>query len=120
MRGVREGWVPILERGESPVQRFGNCEALILRTKEDQSIIQEYPDPKFLPPSEREDRYFDDDIVMTHGELLAKRHRQEQMNTNIIFGGVCFVFLIVLACRLRRKRKSYDPLPEVDFQSLVL
>lgn len=118
-RGVKEGWVPILERDESSVQRFGNCEKLILRTKEDDSIIQEYPDPSVLPPSQREDRHFDDDIVMTHGESLEKKHLKEQMKTNIIFAVVWLVFLTVLACRLRRKRKSYNSLPEVDFHTLV-
>jgi len=119
-RGVDEGWVPVLEEGVSALDRFGSCDSIILRTKDDESVVQEYPDPVNLPPSQREDRYFDDDNVMTHGALLEIRHHEEQEKTNIIFGAVCFILLVVLACRLGRKQKSYSPLPDVDIQKIIV
>jgi len=63
---------------------------------------------------------FDDDNVMTHGALLEIRHHEEQEKTNIIFGAVCFILLVVLACRLGRKQKSYSPLPDVDIQKIIV
>ena len=79
LRGVREKWIPELpSRNVSSEDMYGTCEDVLRRTEDDESIVQEYPDPKTTetwigPP-------LDDDFVQSHGD--SENEKEEAMGSN--------------------------------------
>ena len=65
LRGLKEGWIPsIPEPHVSSQELYGNCEDLVLQTKNDMSIVHEFPDPLTLDPNNWQGVAIDDDLVM--------------------------------------------------------
>lgn len=114
LRGVDEGWIPKVVPLLTSEERFGSCESIILRTKDDYSVIHEFPDPKDLPPELVEDRYFDDDVVMTHGLSLERDHRAQQIRHGlVILGMAMMLFTVLRGWKRSKKQGKYHPLPDV-------
>ena len=120
LRGVEEGWFPKVDGSTPARDRFGSCDDIILRTKDDLSVINEFPDPQDLPDDLIEDRYFDDDVVATHGLSLERQRRTQQIRCGIIILGLTMLIFAVLRRNLRprprRQRKDYVSLPDADFE----
>mmetsp|Transcript_2133 Transcript_2133/g.6160 ORF Transcript_2133/g.6160 Transcript_2133/m.6160 type:complete len:548 (+) Transcript_2133:200-1843(+) len=120
LRGVDEGWFPKVDAFIPARERFGDCEDIILRTKDDLSVIHEYPDPKDLPDELIEERYFDDDIVSSHGLSLERHRRAHQIRCAlVILSVVMLAFAVVRGnhrLRNRKQRKEYDALPDAEFE----
>ena len=123
LRGVDEGWFPKVDASIPARERFGDCEDIILRTKDDLSVIHEYPNPKDLPSELIEDRHFDDDIVSTHGHSLERPHRAHQIWCSLVALSVAMLIFAVLRGRHRllprEQRKEYDELPDADIEVVV-
>ena len=123
LRGVDEGWFPKVDASIPARERFGDCEDIILRTKDDLSVIHEYPNPKDLPSELIEDRHFDDDIVSTHGHSLERPHRAHQIWCSLVALSVAMLIFAVLRGRHRllprKQRKEYDELPDADIEVVV-
>ena len=120
LRGVEEGWFPKVDDGIPAQEHFGSCDDIILRTKDDLSVIHEYPDPEDLPNDLIEDRYFDDDVVATHGFSLERRYRAHQIRRGIIFLWLLTLIFAALRRKYRQQprgqHKGYDVLPDADFE----
>ena len=73
IRGLREGWIPpIPPPTKASVDLYGTCEDILLKTKDDMSILTVIPDPSTLPKNLKNWQGFsiDDDLVVSHGESL--------------------------------------------------
>lgn len=119
LRGFEEGWFPKIDSATPAEERFGSCNDIILRTKDDLSVIHEYPDPSDLPDDLIEDRHFDDDVVTTHGLSLERRYRTHQIRCGLIILGLSTLIFAALRRKHRqrsRQRKDYDVLPDADFE----
>eukprot|EP00562_Extubocellulus_spinifer_P032547 CAMPEP_0178730436 /NCGR_PEP_ID=MMETSP0699-20121125/29516_1 /TAXON_ID=265572 /ORGANISM="Extubocellulus spinifer, Strain CCMP396" /LENGTH=569 /DNA_ID=CAMNT_0020382457 /DNA_START=305 /DNA_END=2014 /DNA_ORIENTATION=+ len=117
LRGIDEGWIPQVRREILAEDRFGSCETIIERTKDDYSVVHEFPDPKDLPPDLVEDRYFDDDVVMTHGQSLERDYRSQQIRYGIILVGIVMIFLTITR-KWKRDSAQYRPLPDVGVEAI--
>ena len=71
LRGVREGWIPVLPKDRSALDLFGTCESIIFRTDDDESIVHEFPDPEAVAPDWQAVTP-DDDVVVSHGQSLLR------------------------------------------------
>lgn len=69
LRGVREGWIPVLGENQPAEDVFGSCESIIFRTDDEGLFVHEFPDPTEIAPDwQAVDA--DDDVVVTHGDSL--------------------------------------------------
>jgi len=80
LRGVREEWIPHLAaRNVSSASVYGTCEDILRQTRDDDSIVHEYPDPKHTTtwkgPS------LDDDLVTSHGDSLKEEEGNDDDDT---------------------------------------
>jgi hypothetical protein len=71
LRGYREGWIPKLPSpSESAQSVFGTCREIAAKTKDDATLVTEYPNPKTTPdlwsglPA-------DDDFVVSHADSIT-------------------------------------------------
>ncbi len=72
LRGQEEGWIPKIPSPDtSSIDLYGTCYDIIFRTKDDESIVHEFPDPKSLDPNNWQGFNIDDDVVVTHGQSLS-------------------------------------------------
>ena len=81
LRGVEEGWFPTpLPPPHVPSQeRFGTCQDILFRTKDDMSIVHEFPDPtQVWTPSSV---VIDDDVVLSHGDSLLRNKTSTSTTT---------------------------------------
>jgi glucan 1,3-beta-glucosidase len=77
LRGLDEGWFPSLPGpDETSESIYGNCFDIMWRTSDNSTaILEEYPDPKYLPPETDRNKMIDDDVVLSHGDsLLVNPH----------------------------------------------
>jgi len=120
LRGVEGGWFPKVDGSMLARERFGSCDDIILRTKDDLSVVHEYPDPRDLPDDLVEDRHFDDDIVATHGKSLERQRRVGHIRYDLVILGITMLAFAVLRREQRRRtrkhHKEYDTLPDADFE----
>lgn len=49
----------------------------MLETKDDESIVDEYPDPATLPKKNWQGVDIDDDVVVSHGDSVMKNKKQK-------------------------------------------
>ena len=117
LRGIDEGWIPKVLPHALAEDRFGSCDSIITRTKDDYSVVHEFPDPKDLPPEVVQDRYFDDDVVMTHGLSLEREHHAQQIQHVVAFLGIA-IMLLTIVKRWNRHHKEYYPLPDVGTETI--
>jgi len=132
LRGVREGWIPILAEIDQPSQDlYGTCYDILFKTKDvREDVVHTFPDPADLP----EDRWrgvpIDDDVVLSHGQTLMMpdgiHHRQRYDDDNgnesrgvvewIVLGTLAVVVVQVVRKYLRRRRKQamYTELPAME------
>ena len=72
LRGYQEGWIPTLPRPtESSESLFGSCHDIAEDTRDDSTVVNEYPNPATHPglwsgPS------VDDDFVLSHAGSLGR------------------------------------------------
>ena len=81
LRGVKEGWIPTIpDTSESSESVFGTCREIAQKTKDDVSIINEFPDPKHLDDSIWIGRELDDDYVVSHAGSLKVDTTKDKPN----------------------------------------
>ena len=128
LRGVKEGWIPVLAETNQPSQDlFGTCYDILFKTLDDrEDVVHTFPDPADLP----EDRWrgvpIDDDVVLSHGQSLMKpdgihhRQRYEDNDSGASSHAAQWILLSALAAavvhvtrkylRRRRKQAMYTPI----------
>jgi glucan 1,3-beta-glucosidase len=114
LRGLREGWIPLLPEPNIPSeQAFGSCYDIIFKTDDDWKIVDEIPDPSDHTISEQGSA-FDDDIVLSHGKNLRKNSqgqwvvkRQVSYNHNLFWFLAVVVSLAIYWIKRRRSPKGY-------------
>lgn len=84
LRGYKEEWVPTLpSSNESTESAYGTCREIAEKTKDDKSIIQEFPDPE-THPELWSGPVVDDDFVLSHAGSLDgddQVKKNEDMNS---------------------------------------
>lgn len=82
MRGLREGWIPKIPAPEvSSESLYGACTNIIFQTKDDMSIIHEFPPKASEDPNNWQGVEINDDIVISHGNSLLKGGEKEKEST---------------------------------------
>jgi len=73
LRGIKEGWIPpIPPKNVSSLSLYGTCYDIIFETKDNSSIVHEFPDPSSLNPNNWQGFPIDDDVVVSHGASLIQ------------------------------------------------
>ena len=81
LRGYREGWIPKLPSpSESSQSIFGTCREIAAKTKDDTTLVTEYPNPKTTPdlwsgPAA------DDDFVVSHADSFDVSNTKSKATT---------------------------------------
>ena len=126
LRGVREGWMPVLPRNATTPSQdlYGTCYDIIFRTSDDMSILHEFPDAAHLPEHDWAGPPIDDDVVLSHGDILLNvdghyiepQHHGGRHLRNWLLGiiGVFFVYVVSRAFHKRQRKKQYTPIDSVD------
>jgi glucan 1,3-beta-glucosidase len=86
LRGIQDGWFPNIvdDSSISSESMYGTCYDIMWRTDDNRSVIlEEYPDPMYLPPETDPMKIIDDDIVLSHGESLMHPQHHSQINADI-------------------------------------
>ena len=82
LRGIREGWIPkIPAPGVDSQELYGSCHDIADRTKDDMSIIHEFPDPSTLPANNWQGVEIDDDYVVSHANTVQVPGSKGQKGT---------------------------------------
>eukprot|EP00980_Cylindrotheca_fusiformis_P005008 scaffold1062_cov130-Cylindrotheca_fusiformis.AAC.14 len=71
--GVKQGWIlnfPPKEKTSESI--YGKCEEIAAKTRDDESIINEFPDPNDLPSNAWLGEEMDDDYVLSHAASLGE------------------------------------------------
>ena len=132
LRGIDEGWFPVIPDPSVASQSlFGNCLDILFRADDNRTaIIEEFPDPAFLPPVTDADKVVDDDIVVSHGESLfypfyqpsdsQQRYRQHDLFRLhwLWIGTVLIAIIIGIRTFNNRKRHKYTSL-DVEISASV-
>lgn len=72
LRGLREGWIPsIPDTNVSSTSLYGTCHDIAERTKDDMSIIHEFPVPSTVSETNWQGVDIDDDYVLSHAGSLG-------------------------------------------------
>lgn len=107
LRGLREGWIQVPSDRVASQQVFGSCYDILFETKDDMSIIHEYP-----PPTDDSDNWqgvnLDDDVVLSHGDSLLPPRRPWIW----LPFGVVLVILVWLG--RRRRQHGYQPVQNIQ------
>lgn len=73
LRGIREGWIPRIPPPHvGSVNLYGSCYDVLFQTKDDMSIVHEFPDPSSLDLNNWQSIPIADDVVVSHGESVSK------------------------------------------------
>jgi glucan 1,3-beta-glucosidase len=121
LRGIDEGWIPpIPASNTSSESLFGSCEDILFRSSDNRiAIVEEFPDPMYLPPVTDPLKIIDDNVVISHGESLLhpdryKNNEHDFLNRHYHYHwyhwlplGLVFFALGIAAFRewMRRKAK---------------
>jgi glucan 1,3-beta-glucosidase len=81
LRGVKENWIPKFpESGVDSKSVYGSCEEIAKQTKDDMSIVEEFPDPNerdtWLGPP------IDDDFVVSHTTRSEEKNHDMTATTS--------------------------------------
>lgn len=107
LRGIREGWIPILPPPDVPsVQIYGTCEDILFRTDDNYTLIHETPDPSTLDWTKWQGWDLDDDVVKTHGESLLPDYRPPHEYRNYGMYAVFILLSAVIAFYMKRLRAN--------------
>jgi hypothetical protein len=72
LRGLREGWIPSIPgTSVSSTSLYGTCHDIAERTKDDMSIVHEFPVPSTLSEANWQGVDIDDDYVLSHAGSLV-------------------------------------------------
>lgn len=125
LRGVDEGWFPAIpaDTSQSSQSLFGSCLEILFRTSDNSTaIVQEFPDPAYLPPVTDPHKIIDDDVVLSHGESLLHPNNDNNQSFHnqrrvffwhhwLLFGAVLVALgIVVRKCKNSRKRAKYSQL----------
>jgi glucan 1,3-beta-glucosidase len=78
LRGLREGWIPSIPgTNVSSTSLYGTCHDIAERTKDDLSIIHEFPVPSTLSEANWQGVNIDDDYVLSHAGNLGNAVGEE-------------------------------------------
>lgn len=115
LRGLREGWIPVLPDRNIPSQDiFGSCYDIIFKTSDDWNIIDEIPSPSESTLSQ-DGSPIDDDIVLSHGKILRKNHQGQWsvkrksnfMTDHLLLLAAMFVVGVTYCVMKRGQRRGY-------------
>lgn len=131
LRGVREGWIPVLPSSDEPSEDlYGTCYDILFKTRDErEEVIHTFPDPADLPDDRWHGVPIDDDVVLSHGQTLMMpdgihhRQRYPDNDTNINIGPrhllvwILFGTLVIAILHFvrniwhrRRKQAIYTPI----------
>lgn len=83
LRGLREGWIPSIPgTNVSSTSLYGTCHDIAERTKDDMSIIHEFPVPSTLSESNWQGVDIDDDYVLSHAGTLGNAVADEDKESD--------------------------------------
>lgn len=69
--GAKQGWIPNFPPDrKSSESVYGTCEEIASKTRDDDSIVHEFPDPDDLPENAWLGEEIDDDYVLSHAEKV--------------------------------------------------
>lgn len=95
LRGIHEGWMPkLLPPDVTSVVEYGTCYDIMFQTKDDMSIVHEFPGPESLDTSNWQGRPIDDDVVVSHGKSLLSEKEITPTHTDHL--GTVALFLIIV------------------------
>jgi glucan 1,3-beta-glucosidase len=135
LRGIREGWIPVLPERDVPSEHvFGSCYDILNRTEDDMNVIDEIPAPSEYTLS-NEGSPIDDDVVLSHGSNLIHTTDGQwiivypsnsllwSLKSIVMIFFSCFLLILWKRYRLQRRRRweylSIDDL-EMDLSSIIL
>ena len=73
LRGLQDGWFPniVADADTSSESVYGSCYDIMWRTNDNRTnVLEEYPDPQYVPIETDPKKIIDDDVVLSHGESL--------------------------------------------------
>jgi hypothetical protein len=133
LRGIREGWIPRIPPPHvSSVDLYGSCYDVLFQTKDDMSIVNEFPDPSSLDLNNWQSIPISDDVVVSHGQSVSKDESGHWVvrkpggnNSNEgLDGGIMIVGVVVLTIALllgvyfvhvigrnNKKKEGYEEIP---------
>jgi glucan 1,3-beta-glucosidase len=71
LRGLQDGWFPtiVADANISSESVYGSCYDIMWRTSDNSTaVLEEYPDPKYVPVETDPNKIIDDDVVLSHGD----------------------------------------------------
>jgi len=122
IRGINEGWIPkIPSTNVSSTSLYGTFYDIMFQTMDEVSIVHEFPDATSLDPNNWQGIPITDDVVITHGESVARVERFEKTereytsstSSSMVIASVALVIGVLLAKFLMMKRgqkKGYTKL----------
>ena len=110
LRGLQEGWIPsIPPTNVNSKDLYGTCEDIIFQTKDDMSIVHEFPDKSSLDLSNWQGFPIDDDVVVSHGaSLLDNAAAAERKGEVVIYviGSIALFLIYWTMCKRRGNNSS--------------
>lgn len=95
LRGIEEGWMPpIPPPNVNSMDLYGTCEDIIFKTKDDMSIVHEFPDKSSLDLSNWQGFPIDDDVVVSHGASLLSSDDNDDDNASAETKGEVVIYVI--------------------------
>ena len=85
LRGLQDGWFPniVADPDVSSESVYGSCYDIMWRTKDNHTLVlEEYPDPQYVPVETDPENIIDDDVVLSHGEILLDHSKSQVPGTS--------------------------------------
>lgn len=124
LRGVKEGWIPVLAQPDQASEEiYGTCYDILFKAADDgEAVVHTFPDPATLPTANWQGVVIDDDVVVSHGKSLVEAdgvHHRQRYDTQpsstssshalgewfLVVLAVAVVLVVAQRC-LRRHRKQ--------------
>lgn len=115
LRGLKEGWIPKLAPPHTPSEHsYGSCYDIIFQTRDDDTIIHQFP-----PPVDDSNNWqgvvLDDDVVVSHGDSLLRPGSgytpKRQHSTGIwllVLAVVAFAVIAIKRVHRAKRKNGYD------------
>jgi hypothetical protein len=85
LRGLQDGWFPniVADSDISSESVYGSCYDIMWRTNDNSTVVlEEYPDPQYVPVETDPKKIIDDDVVLSHGDSLLVHPKSHAHGTN--------------------------------------
>lgn len=118
LRGIKEGWIPkILPVSQSSESVYGSCTDIMLKTKDRDDILTEFP-PQMDEGVNWQGVQIDDDLVVSHGESIAGGRWDDSGDGGRWKVGMCVGVLVVVFIgyiyKRIHKRQGYQKIVEMN------